>query len=170
MEFHKKDMNKTTKTKRRVNYTIISIAKSTLFSLYYNRTGKITESRVCKLVCANLVKTRAIIPKCLEKDFNSIRDIEFNPNIHKSIKFFLYQEEYNIGRIQKEVHNIRCLASYKSHMDTKRKKERDEWILYRGLRREEEIVKNHRKPYSEQKMSYIIEIMFRKSGLTIEEI
>ena len=48
----------------------------------------------------------------------------------------------------------------------KRKSERDDWILYRGLRREEDIVKNYRKPYK----SYIIEIMFRKSGLVIEEI
>ena len=39
-------MAKITKNKRKVFYTIISKAKSTLFSLYYNRVGKITVSRV----------------------------------------------------------------------------------------------------------------------------
>ena len=53
LEFSKKEIAKTTKNQRRVFYTIIGIAKSTLFSLYYNRVGKITESRVCKLFCNN---------------------------------------------------------------------------------------------------------------------
>ena len=48
--------------------------------------------------------------------------------------------------------------------------ERDDWILDRGLRREDEIVKNRRKPCFEQNMSYLIKIIFRKSGLVIEEI
>ena len=83
-------------------YTIIGIAKSTLFSLYYNRVGKITESRVCKLFCVNLAKTRAVLPTTLKQDFKHILDFEFNPSIHKSIKFFLKQEQYNIRRIQNE--------------------------------------------------------------------
>ena len=100
LEFPKKDRAKKTKNQRRVFYTLISIAKSTLFSLYYNRSGKITESRVCKLFCVNLAKTRAVLPAVPKHDFKSILDFEFNPSIHKSIKFFLQQEQYNIRRIQ----------------------------------------------------------------------
>ena len=170
LEFSKKDMTKTTKNQRRVFYTILSIAKSTLFSLYYNRVGNITESRVCKLFCVNLAKTRAVLPSALKQDFKHILDFEFNPSIHKSIKFFLQQEQYNIRRIQNDVNNINSLALYKSHMEEKRKKERTDWVLHRGLRREVEIARNHRKPYSEQKMSYVIEIMFSKAGLVMKQI
>ena len=163
IEFPKKDMAKTTKNQRRVFYTILSIAKSTLFSLYYNRVGKITESRVCKLFCVNLAKTRAVLPAALKHDFKYILDFEFNPSIHKSIKFFLQQEQYNIRRIQNELRNINSLELYKSFMEKERKKERIDWVLHRGLRREAEIARNHRKPYSEQKMSYVIEIMFNRA-------
>ena len=53
-------------------------------------------------------------------------------------------------------------------MDKKRKSERNDWILYKVLRREEDIVKNHRKPQYEQKMSYTNDIMFSISGLAID--
>ena len=55
-------------------------------------------------------------------------------------------------------------------MDKKRKIERTDWALHRGLRREVEIARIHRKPYSEQKMSYIIEIMFSEAGLVMKQI
>ena len=69
LEFNKSQMNRTTKNQRWVMYTIIGIAKSTLYTLYYKRIGKITESRVCKLFCLNIAKVRAIIPKSLEQEF-----------------------------------------------------------------------------------------------------
>ena len=72
--------------------------------------------------------------------------------------------------IQNEVNNINSLELYKSFMEEKRKKERTDWICHRGLRREVEITRNHRKPYSEQKMSYVIEIIFSKAGLVIKQI
>ena len=97
LEFSKKNMAKTTKNQRREFYSILSIAKSTLFSLYYNRVGKIPESRVCKLFCVNLAKTRAVLPTTLKQDFEQILVFELNPSIHKSIKFFLQQEQYKIG-------------------------------------------------------------------------
>ena len=97
LKFSKKNMAKTTKNQRKVFYTILSIAKSTLFSLYYNRVGKISESRVCKLFCVNLAKTRAVLPTTLKQDFEQILVFELNPSIHKSIKFFLQQEQYKIG-------------------------------------------------------------------------
>ena len=122
LKFSKKDMTKTTKNQGRMFYTILSIAKSTLFSLYYNRVGKITESRVCKLFCVNLAKTRAVFPAALKQDFKCILDFQFNPSIHKSIKFFLQHEQYNIMRIQNEVNNINSLELYKSHMEKNVKK------------------------------------------------
>ena len=132
--------------------------------------GKITESRVCKLFCVNLAKTRAVLPTTLKQDFKYILDFEFNPSIHKSIKFFLKQEQYNIRRIQSEINNINSLDMYKSFMEEKRKKERIDWELHRSLRREAEITRNHRKPYSEQKRSYVIEIMFSKAGIVMKQI
>ena len=72
-------------------YTILSKAKSILFSLYYNRVGKITESRVSKFFCVNLAKTRAVLPAALKhklKHFKYILDFKFNPSIHMSIRFF----------------------------------------------------------------------------------
>ena len=45
-----------------------------------------------------------------------------------------------------------------------------DWELHRGLRREAKIARNQRKPYSEQKMSYVIEIMFSKTGLVMKHI
>ena len=112
LEFSKKDMAITNKNKKKVFYTILSIAKSTLFSLYYN----------CKLFCINLAKTRAVLPSTLKQDFKHILDFEFNPSIYKSIKFFLQQEQCNIGRIQNEENNINSLELYKSFMEKKRKK------------------------------------------------
>ena len=55
-------------------------------------------------------------------------------------------------------------------MEEKRIKERTDWVLHRGLRREVEIAKNHRKPYLEQKMSNVIKIMFSKAGLVMQQI
>ena len=76
--------------------------------------GKITESRVCKLFCVNLAKTRVVLPTTLKQDFKHILDFEFKPSIHKSIKFFLQPEQYNIRRIQNEVNNINSFELYKS--------------------------------------------------------
>ena len=56
------------------------------------------------------------------KDFKHISDFEFNPSIHKSIKFFLQQEQYNIRRIQNELCNINSLELYKSVMEKECKK------------------------------------------------
>ena len=155
-------MAKTSKNQRRIIYTIIGIAKSTLYTLYYKRMGKITESTICKLFSLNIAKTKAIIPKSLESDFKAINFFEYNPNSHKSIKFYLNQEKLNTNRIRRETHNIRCLKDCKAHTDKTLKAERDNWILYRGLRREQEIVMSQKKPCSEQKMDLLIEIMYQK--------
>ena len=72
--------------------------------------------------------------------------------------------------IQNELNNINSLELYKSYMEKKHKKERTDWVLHRGLRREVEIARNLRKPYSEQKMSYVIKIMFSKAGLVMQQI
>ena len=37
-------------------------------------------------------------------------------------------------------------------MEEKRNKERTDWVLHRGLRKEVEIARTHRKPYSGQKL------------------
>ena len=113
LEFPRKYMANTLKSQRRVFYTIISIAKSTLYSLYYKHSGRISESRVCHVFSSHLAKVRTILPDSLREDFKFIQDIEFNPTIHKSIKFFLTQEKYNIARIKRESHNILCLEKYK---------------------------------------------------------
>ena len=155
-------MAKTSKNQRRIIYTIIGIAKSTLYTLYYKRMGKITESTICKLFSLNIAKTKSIIPKSLESDFKAIKFFEYNPNSHKSIKFYLNQEKLNTNRIRREAHNIRCIKEYKAHTDKTLKAERDNWILYRGLRREQEIVMSQKKPCSEQKMDLLIEIMYQK--------
>ena len=162
LEFNKSQMAKTSKNQRRIIYTIIGIAKSTLYTLYYKRMGKITESTICKLFSLNIAKTKSIIPKSLESDFKAIKSFEYNPNSHKSIKFYLNQEKLNTNQIRREVHNIRCLKDYKAHTDKTLKAERDNWILYRGLRREQEIVMSQKKPCSEQKMDLLIEIMYQK--------
>ena len=44
LEFPKKHMVNTLRSQRRIFYTIISIAKTTLYSLYYKHSGRITES------------------------------------------------------------------------------------------------------------------------------
>ena len=80
---------------------------------------------------------------------------------HKSI---------NIKRIQNEINNINSFDLYKSFMEEKHRKERIDWDLHRGLRKEAEIARNYRKPYSEQKMSYVIKIMFSKAGLVMKQI
>ena len=86
-------MANTLKSQRKVFYTIISIAKSTLYSLYYKHSGRISESRVCHVFSSHLAKVRTILPDSLREDFKFIQDIEFNPTIHKSIKFFLTQKK-----------------------------------------------------------------------------
>ena len=119
-------MVNTLKSQRRTFYTIISIAKSSLYSLYYKRSGRITESRVCKIFSSNLTKVRIILPTSLRHGFESIQDIEFNPTILKTIQFFGTQEKLNTARIKREAHNILCLQSYKNlNMDKEYKTVRD---------------------------------------------
>ena len=158
-------MANTLKSQRRVFYTIISIAKSTLYSLYYKHSGRISESRVCHVFSSHLAKVRVILPDSLREDFKFIQDIEFNPTIHKSIKFFLTQEKYNIARIKRESHNILCLEKYFKKRDRDLKLQRDNWILFRGLRRGRELTIAARKLCSDQKIACIIENMYIKSGL-----
>ena len=55
-------------------------------------------------------------------------------------------------------------------MEEKHNKERTDWVLQRGLRRDVKIARNHRKPYFEQKISYVIKIMFSKTGLVMKQI
>ena len=74
------------------------------------------------------------------------------------------------GIMNNEINNINSLDLYKSVIGEKRKKERIDWDLHRGLKREAEITRNHRKPYSEQKMSYIIKITFSRAGLVMKQI
>ena len=81
LEFKKSQINKTTKNQRRVIYPITGIAKSTLYTLYYKRMGKITEFRVCKLFCLNIAKVRAKIPISLEQEFKLIKDFWISPKI-----------------------------------------------------------------------------------------
>ena len=126
-------MANTLKSQRRIFYTIICIAKSTLYSLYYNHSGRITESRVCQIFSSHLAKVRKILPTSLRDGFKHIQDIEFNPTIIKSINFFRKQEKHNIARIKREAHNISWLESYKKQRDKNLKAERDNWILFRGL-------------------------------------
>ena len=106
-------MANTFKSQRRIFYTIISIAKSTLYSLYYKHSGRITESRVCKIFSSHLAKVRIILPTSVRDGFKDIQDIGLNPTILKTIKFFRTQEKYNTARIKGEAHNISCLESYK---------------------------------------------------------
>ena len=156
LEFPKKHMANTLKSQRRIFYTIISIAKSTLYSLYYKHSGRITESRVCKIFSSHLAKVRIILPTSLRDGFKHIKDIEFNPTILKTIRFFRTQEKYNTARIKREVHNISCRESYKKQRDKDFKTERDNWILFRGLRREIELTKVAKKLCSNQKIARII--------------
>ena len=158
-------MANTLKSQRRIFYTIISIAKSTLYSLYYKHSGRITESRVCKIFSSHLAKVRIILPTSLRDGFKHIQDIEFNPTILKTIKFFRTQEKYNTARIKREAHNISCLVSYNKQRDKNLKAERDNWILFRGLRREKELTLAARKLCSDQKIACIIDNMYIKFGL-----
>ena len=167
LEFPRKYMANTLKSQRRIFYTIICIAKSTLYSLYYNHSGRITESRVCKMFSSHLAKVRIILPTSLRDGFKHIQDIEFNPTILKSINFFLKQEKHNIARIKREAHNISCLESYKKQRDKNLKAERDNWILFRGLRLEKELTVAARKLCSDQKIACIIENMYIKSGIDL---
>ena len=108
-------MVNTIKSQRRTFYTIISIAKSTLYSLYYKHSGRITESRVCKIFSSHLAIVRKILPTSLRDGFKHIQDIEFNPTTLKTIKKkFRTQEKLNTARIKKKTHNILCLESYKN--------------------------------------------------------
>mgnify|MGYP000978026094 FL=1 len=72
LEFSKKHMTNTLKSQRRIFYTIICIAKSTLYSLYYKHSGRITESRVCKIFSSHLAKVRIILPTSLRDGFKHI--------------------------------------------------------------------------------------------------
>ena len=103
LEFSEEYTANTLKSQRRIFYTIISIAKSTLYSLYYKHSGRITESRVCKIFSSHLAKVKIILPTFLKDGFKLIKDIEFNPTILKTIRFFRSQEKYNIARIKKEI-------------------------------------------------------------------
>ena len=53
-------------------------------------------------------------------------------------------------------------------MDKEYKTERDNWILFRGLRREKELIKMAKICSSDQKVDCIIENMYIKSGLHLE--
>ena len=86
-----------------------------------------------------------------------VQDIELNPTILKSISFFRTQEIHNIAKIKIEAHNISCLESYKKQRDKDLKAERDNWILFRGLRREKELTIAARKFCCDQKIACIIE-------------
>ena len=57
LEFSRKQMASTLKSQGRIFYTIISIARSTLYSLYYKHSRRITESRVCKIFSSHLEKS-----------------------------------------------------------------------------------------------------------------
>ena len=46
-------------------------------------------------------------------------------------------------------------------------KKRQNWVLFRGLRREEEFTKCHKNQISNQKIECIIDTMFRISGLIL---
>ena len=167
LEFPRKYMTNTLKSQRRIFYTIICIAKSTLYSLYYKHSGRITESRVCKIFSSHLAKVRIILPTSLRDGFKHIQDIEFTPTILKSIKFFLKQEKHNIAKINREAHNISCHDSYKKQRDKYLKDKRDNWILFRGLRRDKELTVAATKLCSDQKISCIIENMYIKSGIDL---
>ena len=165
LEFPKKHMVNTLRSQRRIFYTIISIAKTTLYSLYYKHSGRITESRVCRIFSSHLAKVRVILPTSLKLEFKSIQDIEFNPTTLKTINFLRIQEKLNTSRIRKEARNISCLESYKKYIDNKLKAERDNWILSRDLRREKDLIRKANKSCSDQKMNCIIENMYIKSGI-----
>ena len=54
------------------------------------------------------------------------------------------------------------------HIDKEYKAERDNWILFRGLRREKELLKKGKKSCSNQKIYCIIENMYIQSGLNLD--
>ena len=119
--FQKKHMVNTLKSQRRTFYTIISIAKSTLYSLYYRQSGRITESRVCKIFSSYLTQVR-IIP-CWEIASNTFKLWnKIYPNQVKTVPIFCTQEKLITARIKKEAHNILCLESYKKNTWTKNPK------------------------------------------------
>ena len=65
----------TLKSQRRIFYTIISIAKSTLYSFYYKHSGRITESRVCQVFSSHLAKVRIILPDSLRGASNTFKTL-----------------------------------------------------------------------------------------------
>ena len=79
----------------------------------------------------------------------------------------LSKKKHNIARIKREAHNISCHDSYKKQRDKNLKDERDNWILFRGLRREKELTVAARKLCSDQKIACIIENMYIKSGIDL---
>ena len=98
---------------------------------------------------------------------NTFKKLKFNPTILKSISFYRKQEKHNIARIKREAHTMSCLESYKKQRDKDLKAERDNWILFRGLRREKKLTIGKRKLCSDQKNSCIIENMYIKSDLDL---
>jgi hypothetical protein len=42
------------------------------------------------------------------------QDIEFDPTILKTIKFFCTQEKYNTAKVKREPNNISCLEAHKN--------------------------------------------------------
>ena len=60
-----------------------------------------------------------------------------------------------------------ALNHTKKQRDKNLKAERDNWILFRGLRREKEITIAARKLCSDQKIACIIENMYIKSGIDL---
>jgi hypothetical protein len=78
-----------------------------------------------------------------------------------------HKKKLNIARIKKEANSISCLESYKKQRDKDLKAERDNWILFRGLRSEKELTIAAKKLCSDQKIACIIENMYIKSGLDL---
>ena len=94
-------MANTLKSQRPIFDTIISIAKSTLYSLYYKHSERITGSRVCRIFSSHLAKVRIIITTSFRVGLKHIQDIKFIQTILKTTKFFRTQEKYNTAKIKK---------------------------------------------------------------------
>ena len=95
-------MVNTLKGQRGTFYTMISIAKSTLYSLYNKHSGRITESRVCKILSSHLAKARIILPTSLRDGFKHIQDIEFNATILKTINFSAQKKNTTLPELREK--------------------------------------------------------------------
>ena len=80
-----------------------------LFSLYYKHSGKFTELRVCQIFSSHIAKVRLILPTSLRHGFESSQEIEFNPTILKTIRFFRIQEKLNTSKIKCFINLIKSL-------------------------------------------------------------